>query len=90
MKKFTHSIDLLAESLLCGFASHIVYRVATLIKVDPDELSLLVKGLVHNHWYVTDEFVKGCQYCERIKQFNRSTADGVPAIPIKIATIKNG
>lgn len=77
MKKFEEPIDQITEKLLCDFGASIIRRIAAVIKVDPDELSLLVAGLIHDHWFIADEFVEGCRYCERIEQFNRTIASGV-------------
>jgi len=86
MKNFEFIVDQLTESLLCGFASKLIYRLATEIKVDPDELALRVKGLIHDHWYVAEESVTRCAYCQRIDKLNRSASGGMPAIPIEVHT----
>jgi hypothetical protein len=31
-------------------------------------LANAIPGLVHSHWYVADEPVDGCLYCERCKK----------------------
>jgi|SRR5210317_535396 hypothetical protein len=80
MKKFEHTVDLLTETLLCAFASHILRCISAKTKTDPNDLASFVKGLVHSHWYTSNEFVKGCEYCQRIEHFNRPTAPGMPAI----------
>lgn len=84
MKKFEHTVDALAETLLCQFASHIIRCVSIKTKIDPDDLACIVKGLLHSHWYISDEYVEGCEYCQRIQQFNRQAAPGMSAIPSSV------
>ena len=80
MKKFEHTIDLLTETLLCAFASHILRCVSAKTKIDPDDLASFVNGLLHSHWYTSNESVKGCEYCQRVEHFNRPAAPRMPAI----------
>lgn len=87
MKKFVHPADLICEKVLCDFAATIIREVSIAIKVDPDELSQLITGLSHNHWYIADEFVEGCQYCKRIQHFDRSSITGVSPVPLKVSEI---
>ena len=57
--------DSQASSLLSSFAVEIIKRVSAKTKIDPDVLAATIPGLVHDHWYISDEPVEGCLYCAR-------------------------
>jgi hypothetical protein len=59
-----HTPDTLASDLLTAFAVDIIKAVSKRTKIDPDELSKAIPGLIHSHWYIEND-VDGCLYCAR-------------------------
>lgn len=62
--------DSVIDQLLADFAVVIIKRISERAKIDPDILALSIPGLLHSHWYISDEHVIGCPCCERRKRLS--------------------
>lgn len=73
--------DSAIESLLSEFAVHLVKRIASRTKLDPETVAACVPGLVHAHNFIADdgEIVTGCLYCSRRQRlgFGNAASAGV-------------
>lgn len=63
--------DAVIDTVLTSFAVDIIKAVSKKTKIHPTTLALAVPGLVHSHWFVTDEPIQGCLYCERVTKLSK-------------------
>lgn len=68
--------DSAIESLLTEFAVHLVKRISSRAKLDPEVVAACVPGLVHTHNFVAEdaEIVPGCIYCARRERLGFGSA----------------
>ena len=60
----------IVNTLLTDFAVSLIIAISRKTKIDPDELAQSVPGLVHSHWYIAEDDVEGCLYCDRARKLS--------------------
>ena len=66
--------DSIVDELLADFAVVLIKHISHRAKIDPDVLALSVPGLLHSHWYISDEYVQDCMYCVRRQLLSKKNA----------------